>query len=334
MTKPSSRRALGLCAAATVCIFLAPPADAGSKERSRLRAAMENTGLEPDASGKVSAKMRPDRALLKVKLRELRARSDYELRVNDELLADFETDKNGRGKVKLKARKGRGNFDIDPRDGVLHVCDDDGESVLEIDLEDDDSDGHREERTRLEPTDAATSGEAKVRYRERDGRRRFDVELEDVPVGDYTLLVDGIERGTIVVTENDEDSDSESGTEGEIEFDSQGDSDSDSDSDSDFEGDSDTDDGSDTDENLDSNVAFASNEDSDSDELPLDFDVLGALIEVLFGDDLWFSGEAMAQVEDGLADDDSDSDSDSDDDSDDDDQGEDDDDQGDDLDDD
>lgn len=86
--------------------------------------------------------------------------------------------------------------------------------------------------------------EAEADYESRPNRVEFDVEVEDVPVGSYTLLVDGIERGMIEVTPQDD------GTEGEIEFSSP----------------------------------------RDDDDLLLDFEPLGALIEVVDGATVIFSG--------------------------------------------
>lgn len=59
---------------------------------------------------------------------------------------------------------------------------------------------------------AGGSGDARYRIRD-DCRRDFDVEIEDVPVGDYDLLVAGILRGTIHVAVQPDLS-----VEGEIEF--------------------------------------------------------------------------------------------------------------------
>lgn len=42
-------------------------------------------------------------------------------------------------------------------------------------------------------------GSGDARYRERDGRAEFDIEIEDVPVGSYDFRVDGLSRGTIEV---------------------------------------------------------------------------------------------------------------------------------------
>lgn len=56
------------------------------------------------------------------------------------------------------------------------------------------------------------AGQAEVDYQRSATRTKFDVELEDVPTGDYQLRVDGVEQGTIsVVMLSDR-------TRGEIEF--------------------------------------------------------------------------------------------------------------------
>ncbi len=89
---------------------------------------------------------------------------------------------------------------------------------------------------------AAASGDARHRIDD-DGDRDFDVEIEDLPVGGYDLVVGGIQRGTIQVEASDD------GNEGAIEF---------------------------------GNPA-------DADELPLDFDPRGELIEIFDGGTLIFS---------------------------------------------
>ncbi len=67
----------------------------------------------------------------------------------------------------------------------------------------------------LTSTGLDANAKATARYRvDADGRHKFDVEIEDVPAGNYTLTIAGTVRGTIraIVTA--------SGVEGEIEFDS------------------------------------------------------------------------------------------------------------------
>ena len=91
---------------------------------------------------------------------------------------------------------------------------------------------------------AGAGAKGRADYESRPGRVEFEVEVEDIPVGDYPLLVDGIERGIIKVRDTDD------GPEGEIEFSSP----------------------------------------RDDDDLLLDFEPLGALIEVTNGSSVLFSG--------------------------------------------
>lgn len=64
--------------------------------------------------------------------------------------------------------------------------------------------------------DPDASGHAKLKVGD-DCEREFDVEIEDLPVGDYDLVVAGVVRGTISVVSTLD------GTEGEIEFSSDSD---------------------------------------------------------------------------------------------------------------
>jgi hypothetical protein len=67
----------------------------------------------------------------------------------------------------------------------------------------------------LTSTGVDPDASAHARYRVDDrGRHKFDVEVEDVPVGSYSLVVAGTVRGTIRVASTSK------GVEGEIEFDS------------------------------------------------------------------------------------------------------------------
>lgn len=88
----------------------------------------------------------------------------------------------------------------------------------------------------------AASGRARYSADD-DGDRDFDVEIEDLPVGGYDLVVGGVQRGTIEVEADDD------GNEGDIEF----------------------------------------GDPADADELPLDFDPRGQLIEIFDGGTLVFS---------------------------------------------
>ena len=142
--------------------------------------------------------------------------------------------------------EGTGDDDDGPGDDDDGPGDDDDGPGDDDDGPGDDGDGTSAEITvDLSNAGVYPDGEGEARWeRDDDGEIDFDVEIEDVPTGDYTLRVGGVVRGTLTVTEDDGD------TEGEIEF------------------------GSPTD---------------DPDELPLDFDPRGQLIEILEGDTLIFS---------------------------------------------
>ncbi len=96
------------------------------------------------------------------------------------------------------------------------------------------------------PTGLDADGTARARWRQ-DARCRadFGVELEDVPLGDYALLVGGVVRGLIVVV-----ADPTGGTRGEIEFEAI---------------------------------------DDTPHPLTLDFDALGAVVEIRAGGATWFA---------------------------------------------
>lgn len=64
----------------------------------------------------------------------------------------------------------------------------------------------------MDNTGVLTDAEARAEFELRGERTEFKVEVADVPVGMYSLLVGGVERGIIDVTETDD------GTAGEIKF--------------------------------------------------------------------------------------------------------------------
>lgn len=103
----------------------------------------------------------------------------------------------------------------------------------------------QEIREALASTSADADASADARFRTDDRcRLDFRVEVEDVPVGDYTLAVGGVDRGTIAVRATP------MGTGGKIEFKAG---------------------------------------DDDGNELPLDFDPLGATIEIRSAETIFFS---------------------------------------------
>ncbi len=64
----------------------------------------------------------------------------------------------------------------------------------------------------FENTGVVQVASGKARFEERSGRTDFKVEAEDLPLGDYSLRVGGVERATVEVRS------AATGTEGEVEF--------------------------------------------------------------------------------------------------------------------
>ena len=140
-------------------------------------------------------------------------------------------------------------LDFDPREDEVEIKDDEGNTLASS--KDDDGSSTPgtviNERASLTSTGVIPGASGKVRLKEKKGVRDFDVEIEDVPDGAYTVSIDGIERGTITV----------SGGEGEIEFSDGGD---------------------------------------DPEELPLDFEPLGALVQVSQNGSIILSGDVLANA--------------------------------------
>jgi hypothetical protein len=72
--------------------------------------------------------------------------------------------------------------------------------------------GNSDQRINLQVSSSFALGSGKVRLRRDAARVRFNVEIEDVPIGSYSVRVDGSHRGTLLVS-------SQNGrTQGELEF--------------------------------------------------------------------------------------------------------------------
>jgi hypothetical protein len=117
--------------------------------------------------------------------------------------------------------------DTFPTEGTGDGDDDDGDGGGDDDGGDDDGGGddgdgddgdgdgggiEGEIREDLNNTGIYPAGSGEARWESETDDTEFDVEIEDVPVGSYTLRVGGVDRGTIQVTDTGD------GIEGEIEF--------------------------------------------------------------------------------------------------------------------
>lgn len=158
---------------------------------------------------------------------------------------------NGRGEIEFKSNPSAGEqlLDFDPRGQVVDVVGAGGIAFSDTML----GDGqgvtqcaYSETRVTIASTGLDPDGSAEARTRtENDCERKFDVEIEDVPVGNYEVYIDGTLKGSLAVIDDGIK------VEGELEFSNGGD---------------------------------------DADEIFLDFDPAGALIEVKQGGSTFFSG--------------------------------------------
>ncbi|GAB4174490.1 MAG: hypothetical protein Kow0020_10010 [Wenzhouxiangellaceae bacterium] len=253
--------------------------------RMEIEIDLDNTGLHPLGDGKAEFEQRPDRVDFDVEIEDVPVGS-YVLMVDgvergtiEVVQFDFGTE--GELEFRNPPEAGKLPLDFDPRGALIEILDgtelalmaefpldgnDDGDGDDDDSGGGDDDDGGGDDddgggddddggspgaggtaeiTVELDNTGVYPTGSGDARWRSDDGETDFDVEIEDVPVGDYTLAVGGTVRGTISVTATDD-----GGTEGEIEFSDSGD---------------------------------------DPDELPLDFDPRGEVIEVLEGDVVIFT---------------------------------------------
>ena len=241
---------------------------------SEIDVSLVNAGVFPAGSGDAEFEQESNRVDFDVEIEDVPA-GGYTLAVGGVergtiQVVDTVNGPEGELEFRFPAEPGKLPLDFDPRGQLIEVSDASG-LVFSVNFpsagggDDDDSGGGDDDGSGGDDDsgggddDSSDPGEIEVslsnsgvfpaasgdaRYRiDDDGDRDFDVEIEDLPVGGYDLVVGGVQRGTISVVAGDD------GNEGEIEF---------------------------------GNPA-------DPDELPLDFDPRGELIEIFDGGTLVFS---------------------------------------------
>jgi hypothetical protein len=173
-------------------------------DAARALSALAATGALPGAEGECrvvfGAKSR-----FEVRVANLAADAEHVLAVDDQPWATFRTDKKGRAKLRFASSpKGRKQLPMlgDPRGGTVTVNDGSQDVVAGVCSGEGESAGSTAKlRARLAPSALAPAGsEAKAEFEIRkDGRRKFEVEIERVEPGDYAVFVDGVQRGVIAV---------------------------------------------------------------------------------------------------------------------------------------
>jgi hypothetical protein len=176
--------------------------EARAEDKAKVRAELSATGIDADASGAAKATIRTSSSKLKVIGRGLEPGDDYTLVAGGVPRAVVTATASGKVVVKLRqpATGTDDALDFDPRGKEVelrHGTDD----VLGVVFSGpgEPSDIVVDDRTALAPTALGAGGRAEARYRKKDGRASFHVEVEDVAPGDYDLFVDGALRGAITV---------------------------------------------------------------------------------------------------------------------------------------
>jgi len=196
------------------------------------RAPLLSTGVIPGANGKVDYDANPGRVELEVEIEDV-PEGDYELHVGGvqrAVISVVMTDDDLEGEVEFRspAEPGKLLLDFEPLGELVEIIQD-GAVILEGVVEPASNSGpgnpgtpgggnpppfgdEQEIEVDLINDGVYPGGSGEAEYEQRPNRVEFEVEIEDIPVGAYSLFVDGIERGVIEVQFLDDD------TEGELEF--------------------------------------------------------------------------------------------------------------------
>ncbi len=184
-----------------------------------------STGVHVGAEGEAEFEIRPGKAEFEVEIEDLPA-GEYELQVGEITRGTITVIEDGEGETEgeIEFRSPESDdtllLDFDPRGQIIDVLDDGvivltnmapkdgvapgqndappfGDGEIEVDFNND---------------GVYPNGEAEAEFEQGSDEVEFEIEIENIPEGSYTVLVDGIERGQILVTADDES------TEGELEF--------------------------------------------------------------------------------------------------------------------
>lgn len=183
-------------ALAALMLIVAVPTLALAKEEVKIKATFEALN-DSEASGKLRFKAGSEGADFQIKLSGL-ADTDHTLVVDDIERASFA---GSDGKVSLSyatpEKDGKDLLTFDPRDGDIVIRDAEGTEILTASL-DDTGRGNTKEQTELEPTELADEGTARARFDHRpNGKERLVIHLIGAPVGDYQILFDDVQRAAV-----------------------------------------------------------------------------------------------------------------------------------------
>jgi hypothetical protein len=190
------RATVALASLVALLLFAVP---AIAKDSSKISGSMQATGADPDATGGVKVSLKETKSKMSVKVRGLAPLTTHTLSVGGVIEATGTSSGSGSARFNLRT-DGTPTLDFDPRGEVVAVSDDSNDVLtMVVSGGGEPSDIRVDERTDLIGTALAPTASGHARFRSKDGRETFSVEIEDVAAGEYTLYVAGIERATISV---------------------------------------------------------------------------------------------------------------------------------------
>ncbi|MFN7964129.1 MAG: hypothetical protein U0V87_00360 [Acidobacteriota bacterium] len=182
-----------------------PAAIAKNSNEQRVVIRLVNSGIDPDASGKAVYRQKGSQELFKVQVEQL-APGPADLQVAGVSVGTITVNGLGRGEIKFRNPQGDDvgvlPLTFDPRGQRIDVLRN-GQALLSVAVPTQPGPGgvgsgtDADRRTPLVSTGVIPGADGKVRLRSGSGKNRFNVEIEDVPAGSYTLRVDGVVVATI-----------------------------------------------------------------------------------------------------------------------------------------
>lgn len=199
-----------------------PAVLAKSSNEQRVVIALVNTGIDSDASGKAVYRQKGSRLRFQVQVERLTP-GPADLQIAGASVGTITVNSLGRGEIKFRSPLGDDPgvlpLTFDPRGQRVDVLQN-GQALLSVAVPNQSGTGgtgsntNTDQRTSLVSTGAIAGAEGKTRLRSQSGKNRFNVEIEDVPAGSYTLRVDGV----VVATINAQPVPGTTHIEGEVEF--------------------------------------------------------------------------------------------------------------------
>jgi hypothetical protein len=190
------------------------PAHAGSGHKNLIKIYFLNTGVQPQAGGKVQFMQNPAQNQFKIKVSHMTP-GVYDVVVNGAVVDALTVNPDGCGKVQyrmhFKNHRMGGPLPYDPRGAEVGIQAA-GVILLEASVPSTPEEAFEKIEISTELVNLGViSGTARAQFKMKFGRMQFEVEMNGAIPGTYELLVDGVKKADIVVGADGH---------GEVEFDS------------------------------------------------------------------------------------------------------------------